>query len=65
MDCGENVQWGKKKKCGKAKLSGPASQDCGEQILNCMSQQTIHDSIISLGVDTELTINVGNHVAKI
>ncbi len=52
---------GKGKDCGKATLSGPASQEYGEQIPNGMSQQTINDST----VDTELTINVGNHEAKI
>jgi hypothetical protein len=41
-------------------LSSPASQDYGDQIPNGMSQQTIDDST----VDTELTINVGNHVEK-
>jgi hypothetical protein len=52
---------GKGKQFGKATLSGPASQDYGEQISNGMSQQTIHDST----VDTELTIDVRNGVAKI
>jgi hypothetical protein len=52
---------GKGKQYGKATLSGPASQDYREQISNGMSQQTIHNST----VDTELTINVGNRVAKI
>jgi hypothetical protein len=52
---------GKGKQCGKATLSGPMSQDLGEQIPNGMSQQIIHNST----VDTELTINVGNRVAKI
>jgi hypothetical protein len=52
---------GRGKECGKATLSGPAFQDYGEQIPNSMSQQTINNST----VDTELTINVGNCVAKI
>jgi hypothetical protein len=37
------------------------SQDYEEQIPNGMGKQTIHDST----VDTELTIDVGNCVAKI
>ncbi len=52
---------GKGKDCGKATLSGPASQDYGEQTPNCMSQQTINDST----VDTELTNDVQNCIAKI
>jgi hypothetical protein len=52
---------GKRKQCGKATLSGPASQDYGAQIPNGMSWQTMHNST----VDTELTINVRNLVAKI
>jgi hypothetical protein len=51
----------KGKECGEATLSGPLSQDYGEQIPNGMSQQTINDST----VDTELTIDVGNCVEKI
>jgi hypothetical protein len=54
---------GKGKQCGKATLSGPTSQDYGEQIPNGirMSQQTINNSTI----DTDLTIDVRNCVAKI
>jgi hypothetical protein len=54
------AQW-KGKQCGKSTLSGPASQDYGEQIPNGMSWQMIHNST----VDIELTINVRNLVAKI
>jgi hypothetical protein len=57
----EQCALGKGKQCGKATLSGPASQEYGEQIPNGMSLQTIHDST----VDTELTIDVGNLVSKI
>jgi hypothetical protein len=35
---------GKGKQCGDATLSGPASQDYGEQIPKCMRWQTIHNS---------------------
>jgi hypothetical protein len=61
MGRGKQCAQGKGKQCGKATLSGPASQDYGEQIPNGMSWQTIHNST----VDTELTIDVGNLVAKI
>ena len=47
--------------CGKATLSGPASQDYGEQNPDGMSRQTIHNST----EDTELTIDVRNLLAKI
>jgi hypothetical protein len=57
----ETMRTGKGKQCGKATLSGPASQGYGEQIPNGMSRQTITDST----GDTELTIDVGNLVAKI
>ena len=52
---------GKGKQCGKATLSGPASQDYGEQIPNGMGQQTIYDSTVGL----KLTIDVGICVARI
>ncbi len=52
---------GKGKQCGKATLSGPASQDYVEQILGSMGWLTINNST----VDTESTINVRNLVAKI
>ncbi len=58
---GNKFAQGKGKQCGKATLSGPASQDYGEQIPNGMSWQTINNST----VNTELTINVGILVAKI
>jgi hypothetical protein len=61
MDCGKQCTQGKRKQCGKATISGPMSQDYGEQIPNGMSLQTINNST----VDTELTIDVGNLVAKI
>jgi hypothetical protein len=61
MGRGKQCAQGKGKRCGKATLSGHMSQDYGEQIPNGMSQQTIHNS----PVDTKLTINVGNLVAKI
>ena len=61
MGCWKQYALGKGKQCGKATLSGPTSQDYGEQIFNGMGQQTIH----YYTVDTELTINVGNHLAKI
>jgi hypothetical protein len=51
----------KGKQCGKATLSGPASQDYVEQIPNGMSWLKINIST----VDTDLTINVRNLVAKI
>ncbi len=51
----------KGKQCGKDTLSGPASQDYGEQIHNGMGQQTIHDSTVG----SKLTINVRNCAAKI
>ncbi len=52
---------GKGKQCGKATLSGPASQDYVQQIPNGMSWLTIHNST----KDTVLTINVSNLAAKI
>jgi hypothetical protein len=52
---------GKGKQCGKATLSGPASQDYKEQIPAGLDWHTINNSI----VDTELTTDVGNLVAKI
>jgi hypothetical protein len=51
----------KGKQCGKVTLSGATYQDYEEQIPDGMSWQTIHIST----VDTELTINVRNLVAKI
>jgi hypothetical protein len=60
MDFRKQCAQGKGKQCGKATLSGPASQDYGEQIPNGMRQQTINNST----VDTELRINVGNLVAN-
>jgi hypothetical protein len=61
MGRGKQFAQGKGKQCGKSTLSGPASQDCVEQIHDGMSQLTIHNST----VDTELTIDVRNLVAKI
>ncbi len=61
MGHGKQCRQGKGKQCNKATLSGPASQDYGEQIPNGMSWQIIHNST----VDTELTIDVRNLVAKI
>jgi hypothetical protein len=61
MGCRKQCAQGKGKQCGKATISGPTSQDYGEQIPNSMSWLTIHNST----VDTELTINVRNLVAKI
>ncbi len=58
---GKQCAKGKGKQCGKTTLSGPASQDYGEQIPDGMSQLTMDNST----VDTELTINVRNLVAKI
>jgi hypothetical protein len=52
---------GKGKQCGKATPSGPVSQDYKEQIPASLGWQMIHNSTI----DTELTINVRNLVAKI
>ncbi len=49
-----------KQRC-KATLSGPVSQDYGEQFPDDVSWLTINNST----VDTELTINVRNLVAKI
>ncbi len=49
------------KQFGKATLSGPVSQDYKEQIPAGLGRQTIHNST----VDTELTIDVRNLVAKI
>ena len=60
MGHGKQFAQGKGKQCSKATLSGPAFQDYREQILNGMSQQTIHNST----VDTDLTINVRNLVSK-
>jgi hypothetical protein len=55
------LHWGKFKSLDST-LSGPASQDYGERSPTvCMSQQTIDNST----VDTELTIDVRNCVAKI
>jgi hypothetical protein len=61
MGRGKQVAQGKGKQCSKATLSGPASQDYVEQIPNGMSRLTIHNST----VDTELTIDVRNLLAKI
>jgi hypothetical protein len=61
MGRGKQFTQGKWKQWGKATLSGPVSQDCVEQIPDGMSWLTIHNST----VDTELTINVRNLVAKI
>ncbi len=61
MGCGKQYTQGKGKQCGKATLSGPASQDYKEQIPDGMSRQ----KIINSTVDTELTIDVRNLVAKI
>jgi hypothetical protein len=61
MGRGKQCTQGKGKQCGKATISGPVSQEYGEQIPNGMSRQTINNST----VDTELTIDVGNLVAKI
>jgi hypothetical protein len=60
---GNQCTQGKGKQWGKATLSvsGPKSQDYGEQIPNGMSWQTIDNST----VDTKLTIDVRNLVAKI
>jgi hypothetical protein len=52
---------GKGNQCGKATLSGPTSQDYGEQIPDGMSWQTLKIST----VDTELTIDVRNLAAKL
>ncbi len=60
MGCGKQCTQGKGKQCKKATLSGPPSQDYGEQIPDGMSWQTIHNST----VDTELAIYVSNLVAK-
>ena len=61
MGRGKQCAQGKGKQCGKASISGPASQDYVEQIPDSMSWLTIHNST----GDTELTINVRNLVAKI
>jgi hypothetical protein len=61
MGHGKQFAQGKGKQCGKATLSGPTSQDYVEQIPDGMSWLTIHNST----VDTKLTIDVGNLVAKI
>jgi hypothetical protein len=60
MGHGKQCAQGKGKQCGKATLSGPMSQAYGEQIPNGMSRLTINNST----VDTELTIDVRNLVAK-
>ncbi len=56
MGRGKQCAQGKGKQCGKATLSGPASQDYVEQIPDGMSWLTIHNST----ADTELTIDVRN-----
>jgi hypothetical protein len=61
MGCGKQCPQGKGTQCSPATLSGPASQDFMEQIPDGMSWRTIHNST----GDTELTIDVGNLVAKI
>jgi hypothetical protein len=61
MGRGKQFTQGKGKQCGKATLSGPGFQVYGEQIPNGMSWQTINNST----VDTQLTIDVRNLVAKI
>ncbi len=61
MGRGKQCRQGKGKQCGKATLLGPASQDYGEQISNGINRQIIHNCT----VDTELTIDVRNLVAKI
>jgi hypothetical protein len=55
------MRTGKGTQCGKATLSGPASQDYVEQIPDSMSWLMIHNST----ADTKLTIDVGNLAAKI
>ena len=60
MGRGKQCAQGKGKQCGKATLSGPVSKGYVEQIPNSMSWLTIHNST----VDTELTIDVRNLVAK-
>ncbi len=52
-----------KKGCnhGKATLSGPSSQDYGEQIPNGLGWQTMPKRT----VDPDVSINVRNQVAKI
>jgi hypothetical protein len=61
MGCGNQFAQEKGKQCGKATLSGPMPQDYVEQIPDGMSWLTINNST----VDTELTIDVRNLVAKI
>ncbi len=61
MGCGKQCPQGKGTQCGTATLSGPVCQDFMKQIPDGMSRLTIHNST----GDTELTINVGNLVAKI
>jgi hypothetical protein len=61
MGRGKQCPQGKGTQCGTATLSGPASQEFMEQIPDGMSWLTIHNST----GDTELTIDVGNLVAKI
>ncbi len=60
MGHGKQFAQGKGKQCGKATLSGPASQDYVEQIPAGMSWLTTHNSTM----DTELMIDVQNLVAK-
>jgi hypothetical protein len=61
MGHGKQCPQGEGAQCGTATLSGLASHDFMEQITVGMSWPTIHNST----GDTELTINVGNFVAKI
>jgi hypothetical protein len=61
MGHGKQCPQGKGTQCGTATLSGPVYQDFMEQISDGMSRLTIHNST----GDTELTIDVGNLVAKI
>jgi hypothetical protein len=61
MGRGKQCPQGKGTQCGTATLSGPASQDFMEQILDGMSRLSIHNST----GDTELTIDVGNLGAEI
>jgi hypothetical protein len=59
MGRGKQCPQGKGTQCGTATLSGP--EDFMEQISDGMSRLRIHNST----GDTELTIDVGNLVAKI
>jgi hypothetical protein len=61
MGRGKQCPQGKGTQFGTATLSGPESQDFMEQIPDGMSRLMIPNST----GDTELTINVGNLVAKI